>query len=611
MTMAKRRSFAGSRVGPRLGLALGLVAFLGWSAPALAGIASPRDDIKSAYIDAAQQLNDLDLEGALGTLDAAIAHAQSAGLSGDPSLAPLHVMRGGILFSTTGDRAQTLTALENAVRTDYNVQLPIELRSDELQQLLSEARAKVQRPSNDPVVHSPPQAVAGEDVEFGALMNNPLPDGATVVLYWRKVGEEGEYASTFMDLFGNFATATVSAAEHGNADIEYFIYAFDENQQAIANRGDRTAPMILEFAAGAGADVGGDDGTEGTGDTKKEDEPKKKEPVSGLPRVFINLGIGTGLGIARGTAEQTYQQYFPATSPYGIRERACAIERWHSPDALAKDSTEFAGHLTMLQTVPGVLPGDNATDLVAAYDPAYCGRRHPVSTGMALAAFHIAPEVGVRVHRAIVVSLFGRLQVVTGSKVFADDPSKDVTQSFNEDVLSFDPAGTQRKPPFSWAIGAKFKYFLGKDSKKFRIFAGGFAGYGNARLRVPMGFSNDRNGNSVPDTVEVGASGPRDVNGNIVPSTCQPVWPYNLGCAATAAGQQHRDLASTVALNSSSSDERIDTVVIGPGFVGALVGFNYQLHKHFALFAELDIGVWFPATSSALFDLSLGPAITF
>jgi hypothetical protein len=45
--------------------------------------------------------------------------------------------------------------------------------------------------------------------------------------------------------------------------------------------------------------------------------------------------------------------------------------------------------------------------------------------------------------------------------------------------------------------------------------------------------------------------------------------------------------------------------------VGALFGVNFQLHKNFSIFAELDAGLWFPNTTSGLFDLQVGPAITF
>jgi hypothetical protein len=157
------------------------------------------------------------------------------------------------------------------------------------------------------------------------------------------------------------------------------------------------------------------------------------------------------------------------------------------------------------------------------------------------------------------------------------------------------------KPGFTGAGGIKVKYFLGKDdSKKFRVFVGGMIGGGFARLRVPMGFANDRNGNSVPDDQE--SASDFDTLGN-----CQPVWPYSGGCTGKEPGAM---LAGTVATSADKS-QRVDTVRIGGAFIGATFGFNYQLVKNFALFAEAQVSVWFPKTSSFLIDLNLGPVITF
>ena len=62
---------------------------------------------------------------------------------------------------------------------------------------------------------------------------------------------------------------------------------------------------------------------------------------------------------------------------------------------------------------------------------------------------------------------------------------------------------------------------------------------------------------------------------------------------------------------TSSSENRIDTVTIGPGFVGGLFGFHYQIVKYFGVFAEANVGGWFPRTGSLLFDINVGPSLTF
>lgn len=616
----------GGRPRGRLGAgALALAAGLGvlgaWLGPVGVAHAGPREDMKAAYQTAQNQFNELELDAAQATLEAAVARAQGAGMAVDPAIAPLLVLRGGIIYSNTGDRSRTVAAFQEAVRADYNVALPIELRSDELQALLDEARAGVPRPSTGPIAHTPPAAVRGQDIVLEALSSVPVSEGVTMVLYWRPKGSTAEFDALYFETFGNLGTVAIPAAKHGDQGIEYFFYVYNGNQQSLANLGDKDKPLVLELGeAGATGDGGGggggkgDDGGGGGGGGAKASSTK-------WPRVFINIGLGTGFGIARGAAELTYQQFTPGTfgTPYGPAEQACAIERWYAgAKPVADTQAEFQQHIALID--PAVLPGTGADALIAAYNGDQCGRRHPVTTGFASAPFHIAPEVSVRVldrdvgerrSVALLLGMFGRLQVVTGSKVFTENPTISPQASFTSEVLSPNPPGFQRKPPFSWALGVKVKALITRRGGKFQGMVGAFGGYGTTRLRVNMGFSNDRNGNSVPDRAETALSGPADANNQIPVDQCTPVWPYNNGCMANDAGTIDQTLARSVQMNSPSNEMRIDTVKIGPGFAGVLFGFNYQLHKNFALFGEVDVGGWFPDTGSLLIDISAGPAITF
>ena len=79
--------------------------------------------------------------------------------------------------------------------------------------------------------------------------------------------------------------------------------------------------------------------------------------------------------------------------------------------------------------------------LSANYQQDKCGDHHPVKTGMASAPFHIAPEIGVRIGRALVISGFARLQVVTGSKVFRDDPGLDLADLVQPECHQRQPRG--------------------------------------------------------------------------------------------------------------------------------------------------------------------------
>lgn len=569
-----------------------------------------------SWLDALDQFAELELEAAVATCDEAIARAEGVGYGDDPVLAAMYVLKGGIEQSLSGNESKVMAAFTRAVELDWNVQLPIELQAPEVVAMLEKARGSVPKPG-EAILHTPPQIAPTTEVTIGALANVQIPEGGTLVIYYRQLGTEDEFQPAELKLLNDGAMGEVvlPPQAHGDVGIEYFFYVFDAANNPVVNQGNQDAPLEIEVTGeapveGGGAGEGGEGGDGGGGD-----KPKKPKGKSNLPRAFINLGVGTGFGIARGAAELTYLQYRPGTvgGSYTVAEQACAIARWKKAGApLPSSPTEFAGELAMIQASDPSILADLATadELAAAYDSDFCSRRHPVSTGVAPAPFHISPEVGVRVGNRIVLSLFGRLQVVTGSKVFEPDQDKDLALSYLEDVRSPNPEGVQIKPDFTWAIGAKFKYFLGRQDRKLKLYTGFFAGYGASRLRVNMNFSNDRNGNSVADEDESAVHGLLDLNGDILPESCVPVWPYNRGCLDGNEGADIQ-LAGQVRAGASSDDLRIDTVRIGPGFVGGLFGIHYQIVKHFGIFAEANLGGWFPATSSLLLDINLGPVITF
>ncbi len=541
-----------------------------------------REDLKAAYNKALGQYNNLEFDGAKSTLESAL----SGAAADDPATAPLRMLKGATIFSNTGKSDDTTAAFIDAVKADYNVALPTELRSPDLQKLLEKARKSsgASAPSES-VQHTAPAVdeACGKDIVFSALAAQ-VPDGGQVAFYWRQVGG-GEFKTATMDTFGNLATVTLTASDHGDKPVEYFFYVFDSANKELGNRGDQESPLKLDLVC------------------QKEvvEKPKVVEeapkPKTTLPRVFINLGLGTGAGIARGVADQSYKQLSPVDG-YTPADYACSIARWQAGSQGVPNAVGFANGLNSLS--PAQYGPYSAAELSLAYNEKSCGEHHPVKSGMASAPFHIAPEIGFRIGRALVLSVFGRLQLVTGSKVYRDDPTLDLNTSFNEEVRSPAPEGVRTKPGFTAAGGLKVKYFLGKDDKKFRLFIGGVVGGGFARLRVPMGFANDRNGNSVPDDREVAA---------VSLGQCQPVWPYAGACGG-ASQANDTALAGSVALGADKT-QRVDTVRVGGGFIGVTFGFNYQVAKHFALFAEIQPTVWFPKTTSFMIDFAFGPVITF
>jgi hypothetical protein len=558
-------------------------------APELAW-AGPRDDMKAAYDSALVQANNLEYDAAMATLNTAISSAESGGNGNDPVLASLYMLRAALTFSSEGHGAapKILADLKRAVSLNYYVVVPIEMRSDDLAAYMQQARSTSGATAPEPITLKQPEPACGATLHFEVLLS--VPDGGQAALYWRKAGSGSEFVGSEMPTFSNVAEVDIPADQHGDADIEYFVYAFDASGNPAANLGLQDSPMTLEQKCAA---------EEPTGPVVEE-TPKKEKPKVKLPRVWINLGVGTGFGLASGTAENTYRQFFPrGNQEYGPAEAGCAIARWVAGE---RDVTAVpAAELVQAFDTFGA-PGTTA-QMMAAFNPTQCAEHHPVSTGLALAPFHIAPEISFRIGKRFSLGVYGRLQVLNGAKLYRDDPNKPLAQSFMEDVYSDAPVGVKQKVPFTFAVGAKFKAFLGKDHWKLRPFVGAMIGGGFARLRVNMGFANDRNGNSVPDNGEIGFD--TDINGN-----CYPVWPYNDSCAG-ANMTVDNNKAAAVAMGANAADSRIDTVRIGPFFIGGLVGFNYQIVKNFGLFGELGVGAWLPDSTSMLIDITVGPSITF
>lgn len=561
----------------------------------LAGVLSPgtahadgRDDLKAAYNKALGQYNNLELDPALAGLDQALTGAAAD----DPATAPLRMLRAVIIFGNTGNKGQTTAAFVEAVKADFNIGLPADMRSPDLQKLLDKARkdSGATAPS-EALRHSAPSTQAcGQDLQFEALTSG-VPDGGQVALYWRPEGDTGDFRTVTMDSFGNIATAVVTSSDHGEKPVQYFIYVFDAANKPLANKGDQENPLSAAVVC-----------------VKEEPKPKEPEkpppPKHMLPKVFINIGVGTGFGIARGVADQSYNQFTPGGNfNYGLKEFACALARWSSGNSdLPSDPVNYLN--TMGQAVQQYGAPYTVDALAMNYNAGECAAHHAVSTGFASAPFHIAPEVGGRIGKRLVLSGFARLQAVTGSKVFRDNPDSSLMTSYVDDVTNINPQGTRSKPGFTVAGGLKIKYFLGSDEKKFRLFVGGFVGGGFTRLRVPMGFANDRNGNSVPDDKEVAF--------DTSSGACVAVWPYKYDCANPTSQESQLAVQQAAAVaTSADKSTRVDTVRIGGGLLGATFGFNYQVAKHFALFGELQVGVWFPKTTSLLIDLNVGPAITF
>ncbi len=197
----------------------------------------------AAYDRALLQSGEADLDGALKTLAGEIAAAQKEDRVDDPRLARLYVLAAAIVRKRDKNAAKARALLDRAIVLDHFVRLPIEFRDQKMKSLLAQARRAVTPPSepiglDDPVKHK------DRTVSFEALIQVQAPENAQLVLYWRKMGV-GEFASVPMRRLGNVATAELGAVAHRGADIEYFIYLFDDKQRPLANKGEQEDPLAF------------------------------------------------------------------------------------------------------------------------------------------------------------------------------------------------------------------------------------------------------------------------------------------------------------------------------------------------------------------------------
>ena len=158
--------------------------------------------------------------------------------------------------------------------------------------------------------------------------------------------------------------------------------------------------------------------------------------------------------------------------------------------------------------------------------------------------------------------------------------------------------GGKTKLAMAWTIGAHARFLLGSADAKVRPHIGVFAGYGQSRLRISMEFADDLDGNSVPDNLEDDGQAGRNC-GTVV-------FPYSGTCDS-----RDHERAAAMRDGAESRPTRVDTVTMGPGFAGVSFGLTASLAKHFGLFAEVQLGAWFPDIASGLLDVSVGPSIKF
>ena len=583
--LARSRVWRHSLVRLGLGLVVSAGLLSSSIAPAFAASSIDAAEIRRVYDSALALFGELELDAALTAVDEAIATAQ--GDTDTPSLAALYLLRAALLYSSRGDEAREDidAALARAVDINYFADFPGQLNSEGLRAYLKRAREAHGPGPQEKILDATQSPECDGPLEFNLVAD--VPEGGRLVVYWR-ARDQGEYYPRTIELFAASALEQVLPDSHRNANIDYYIVVLDASDRIISSLGEPQAPIKLENPCAPAV-------VAGNVEPDQVEEPRK--PIGDFGPFQIGLGFGTGFGIAHGQADKTPQQFAPGEKRfvYGASEAACAAARWGGEGKGLPSETALWGNDRENPTSDSVFGryagSDNMASLWAmAYDAKSCANNHAVVSGLANAPLHIAPSFLYRVTSRFSVGLQARLQIFTGTNVYA--PSNYQQAS----LLSSKPEGKKVSAGVPWSLSLEGRYEWLKEGAKLIPYVGGFAGYGTAKLRVDMGFAADVNGNSVPDNREVGCD-----NG-------LPVFPFNEGCEVD--GSPGDELAKSVSQNASSKNV-VDSVTIGSVMAGVSFGAQYLFSSHVGVAADMRAGLWFPKTSSLLIDVQVGPVFRF
>lgn len=593
-------SFAGM---PSPALAHGEFGFL--AAAVAQSASSSRDEVELAYNRALNLImQDNDLAGAISEVDGAIESFDRDPGEPEPTVAALYLLRAVLLYSERGEDAKDSigTALDRAVQLNMFADFPEPMRSERMTALLQEARDRAGGSPVRSMLHRTPATTCSEAVDFKVLA--PIPEGGNLWLYWRKSGDSS-YNDVLMESFFSSAEYRLSAEEHQNQDIEYYLVIASGDGDVVASQGAERSPLRLSLnceVMGGGASVS-DPGNQGERGAPMRGA--RKSPKNRKWRISPGVLVGLGAGWAHGVADRLYTRYFinpeNPEQRYNMTSAACALVRrvaMRNNQTLGWPLTDDPKQLDEMFTQ---LVKDKALrrTLRQQYQQDVCSRRNPVKAGVAGSLLHIAPELGFDINERWGIVVFSRLQVVTGSKLWMpdDDPN-------SWDFVTPPKNGTKAVPtPLPWAVGLRGEYRVKlPKTPRLRLAVGLVGGYGRVALRVPMPFNNDGNGNSVTDDTEKGCAA-----GNV------PVFPYLSGCKE---GSSHAKLAEKVGLLAREQSEQqntreVDTVSIGNIFAGATLRVEYLVMPWLGLGADLQLSAWFSQRTSVLGDFNLGPRFHF
>jgi hypothetical protein len=348
-------------------MALGLGSF-----PARAQDAQTAQRLEQLNKRAMEDYDLLEFENAKKGLVEALGLLRKQGLENDPIAARTYVNLGVLFIAGVKDRYKGFQLFVKALQVKPDAKLDPAIATPELQEVFDNARETVGVPrspkSTPPKAAAPPaapppseeasadvkglahkpidEAPAGQPINVKAQIGSDLAASKLILFY--RTPEHEEFATLPMtrNKKGVFV-ATIPADATNGRSLQYYIEARDQRGRALTGNGSASSPNIITVASASRQE----DGEKNEHSTEVTKSAPPAQP-SGRHDYWFGVALGTGVGLATGTAE------------------------------LAQDSA---------------------------------GRSINIATGLAPAMLHLAPEFGFFVSQHVALSVQGRIQVVTAA----------------------------------------------------------------------------------------------------------------------------------------------------------------------------------------------------
>lgn len=303
----------------------------------------------------------LEYESAKKGLAGALLLAKRNGLGKDMVTARVHLYLGIVYFSGFGDEDAAQLEFTNALEIDSSLELPRAYRTKDMAAMFGELRSAFGA-SADPggeelasaencdgvegleheLVETAPRGAdrqvevqVGRDVEF-----------AKVALFYRPEGVVDFEEVTMGRQGGCSYRGSIPASATGGEILHYYVAAVDKRGKALASKGSKLSPNIMEITAA----VANRDGEDPFAPSDASAEKSVELAPEGGKKLFINVSAGSGAGYVTGSTEVTNVDVECCLAP-ALFHVSPEVGYWMTP------STSISGVFRMGFTVGANVPG--------------------------------------------------------------------------------------------------------------------------------------------------------------------------------------------------------------------------------------------------------------